>query len=264
MSLSSNLPTNQPDHPPTYYQYRLTVPHSEQATFDELIKLYSSDYCYVLHTPDQLDPKEHYHAVFFDLDKAKIEAFRKRFANHWQQYGSGNALYAGKNCLNHVSEAIAYFKHESGAPIHHSGQAYWAKYVADTPAFVKGQPPCKKARVFKESMSYPVLTYANVLKQAFKYRNEHAPECIELSEVVKHMVNVHNWWPSRELLTNGIPTETHQRFSDMVSKKSSKLDFWLPHERSEKKLEWTDRVATGWYPSGVSSSGPPSTKLGSI
>jgi hypothetical protein len=65
------------------------------------------------------------------------------------------------------------------------------------------------------------------------------------------MVNDSNWWPSREL-----PSETHQRFSDLCQAKRPKREFWLPHEPGEKKQEWTDRVATGWYPFGVSSSGP--------
>ena len=96
-------------------------------------------------------------------------------------------------------------------------------------------------------MSHPVLTYANVLKQALKYRTEHCPTVRSLSDVVERMVNEHNWFPSRELLTNGIPTETHERFSDMVSSKRTKLNFWLPHERSEKKLEWADRVSPCCY-----------------
>jgi len=85
------------------------------------------------------------------------------------------------------------------------------------------------------TQSHPVLTYSNVLKQAFKYRTEHCPTACSLSEVVELMVNEHNWCPSRELLTNGIPAEIHERFSDMVTNKRTKLAFWLPHERSEKK-----------------------------
>ena len=193
--------------------------------------------------------------VFRDFDSKAVDRFRKAISTHFKR--GGNGLHSGKTQVNHVSSAIGYFKHDQHAEIFHSGQAYWQEYVDTQPAFVKQNG---KRKVFKEAMSNPVLTYANVLKQANKYRIEHAPTCADLSSIVERMVNDHNWFPSRELLTNGIPSETHQRFHDMVSNKRSKLSFWLPHERSEKKQEWTDRVATGWYPSGVVSSGPGNSK----
>ncbi len=79
----------------------------------------------------------------------------------------GQMLHSGKFQTNHVSKAIRYFKHDEHAVIVHSGQAYWDDYIDTEPAFVKTSKPGK---VFKESMSHPVLTYANVLKQANKYR----------------------------------------------------------------------------------------------
>lgn len=245
------LPEFPNPRPDPYYQYRLTVPFASLRDVRKLLTFYSKDWALCMHKPDSEDSSEHFHMVMRDFDTKKIDAFRKAVCKHFSRQGNG--LHAGKmQTGNHVSRAIGYFKHDPDCEIYHSGQPYWDDYIQNEPAFVKSEAP----RVLKERTNYPVLTYGNVLKQAIKYRKEHGLRTDSLSDVVEEMVNAHNWWPSRELLVNGIPAETHQRFSDMVQNKRTKLAFWLPHERSEKKLEWTDRVATGFYSSGVSSSGP--------
>lgn len=252
MSLSQNdRPTDPTDRPDPYYQYRLTVPHERLSDVVSLVSSKSNDWALCQHFPDDEDKQEHFHVVMRDFCVKKVDAFKKHVVKFFAR--AGNALHAGKFQTNHVAKAIGYFKHDEHATFHHSGQAYWNEYWETEPAFVKSGKP----KVFKESMSHPVLTYANVLKQAVKYQREHCPALRTLSEVVELMVNEHNWWPSRELLTNGIPAETHERFSDMVTAKRTRLSFWLPHERSEKKLEWIDRVSIGWYPTGVSSTGAP-------
>lgn len=245
-------PALQPPAPPPepYYQYRLTVSFASLPAVRALLTHYSKDWALCMHKPDSEDSSEHFHMVMRDFDSKKIDAFRKAVCKHFGRQGNG--LHAGKMQNNHVSRAIGYFKHDPDCEIYHSGQSYWDEYIENEPAFVKSEAP----KVLKERPNYPVLTYGNVLKQAIKYRKEHGLRTDSLSDVVEEMVNAHNWWPSRELLVNGIPAETHQRFSDMVQNKRTKLSFWLPHERSEKKLEWADRVATGFYSSGVSSSGP--------
>jgi len=247
----TDRPTDPTDRPTPYYQYRLTVPHAREREVREYVEEYSKDWAYCMHHPDDEDKKEHFHMVFRDFDQSAVDRFRKRLVKHFEQ--SGNALHSGKFQSNHISKAIGYFKHDEHAEIVHSGQAYWQEYVDTEPAFVKTDKPGK---VLKEKMSHPLLTYGNVLKQALKYHRENNLRTCLLSDVIEEMVHTENWWASRELITNGIPSETHQRFSDMVQSKRSKFSFWLPHERSEKKLEWVDKVATGWYPSGVSSSGP--------
>jgi len=255
MSLSQNdRPTDHPtDRPSPYYQYRLTVQHEHASLFQVLLEKYSKDWAFCKHRPDSEDSSEHFHAVMRDFTSKTVDAFRKAIVKQFER--SGNGLHSGKFNDNHVSKAIGYFKHEPDVEILHSGQVYWQEYIETEPAFEKS----KLAKVLKESMSHPVLTYANVLKQALKFRKEHNLRSENLSDIVEEMVN-QNWWPARELLTNGVPAETHQRFSDMVTQKRTKLSFWLPHERSEKKQEWVDRVATGWYPTGVSSSCPGDSK----
>jgi len=254
----SHSPTHRPtDKPDPYYQYRLTVDHTDIGVVREFVSKYSSDWAFCLHLPDHDDAKEHFHVVMRDFTQKTVDAFKAAVKRHYAPR-IGNALHAGLFKHNHVSKAIGYFKHQDDVEIHHSGQDYWQDYVDNEPAFVKKSEPIK---VLKERPNHPVLTYSNVLKQALKYRQEHNLRTESLSEVVEEMVNAHNWWPSRELLTNGIPTETHQRFSDMVTSKRTKLSFWLPHERSDKKLEWVDKVATGFYPTGVSSSGPGDSKM---
>lgn len=256
MSLSEiDRPTDRPD---PYFQFRLTVSHEHRADFQTIIENYSKDWAYCTHFPDEMESackKEHFHAVFRDFTVKLVDSFRKAIKKRFADI-SGNALCAGCWKENHVSKAIGYFKHDEHAEIIHSGQPYWGEYVETEPAFVKGGPK----KVLKESMSHPVLTYANLLKQALKYQKDKCPTLRTLDCVIEHMVNEANWWPSRELLTNGVPSETHQRFSDLLSTKRTRLSFWLPHERSEKKLEWVDRPAAGWYPTGVSSSGPGDSK----
>jgi len=253
MSLSpTDRPTDRPptDRPDPYYQYRITVPHAELEFLLSSLRERSSDWALCTHHEDAEDKLEHFHVVMRDFDVKKVDAYKKAMCKHYSR--SGNGLHAGKFQTNHVSKAIGYFKHDEHATFHHSGQDYWNEYWDTEPAFVKSNP----VKVLKESMSFPVLTYANVLKQALKYQREHCPRTHELSDVVEKMVHDHKWWPSRELLANGIPAQMHERFQDLQTGKRTRYAFWLPHEPSEKKLEWQDRPATGIYTSGVSSSGP--------
>lgn len=252
----TSLPTDRPD---PYYQYRLTVPHVKHDEVVKFITQYSKDWAFCKHFPDDLEDgckQEHFHAVFRDFSTKTVDAFRKAVSKHFAR--AGNGLHAGKFQTNHVSKSIGYFKHDEHAEIFHSGQSYWQEYIDTEPAFTKSAGPRK---LFKESMSHPVLTYANVLKQALKHRAEHCPSATTLYEVVDDMVGEHKWYPSRELLTNGIPIETHEWFSDVVSKKRPRMSFYCPHVRSEKKLEWTDKIAPGFYPGGVSSSGMPGSGM---
>lgn len=255
-TVASELASEELAIPTPYYQYRLTRAHTTRDQFQALVEQYSKDWCFCLHNADEQEEnckKEHFHAVFRDFEKKDVDKFRLAMKTHFEC--RGNADHAGKMQHNHISQAIGYFKHDPDVEIVHSGQSHWINFIENVPAFIKkdqGRPVFKRER-----LSHPVLTYSNVLKQALAYHKEHAMRTVLLSDVVEEMVNTDNWWPSRELLTNGIPTETHQRFSDMVQNKRTKLSFWLPHERSEKKREWQDRVADGWYPTGVSSLGCP-------
>lgn len=253
---ASELASEELAIPIPYYQYRLTRPHALCESFLELINKYSSDYCICLHNPDEMEEgckKEHFHAVFRDFGKKEVDKFR--LAMRAEPFNcKGNADHSGKMQANHISQAVGYFKHDPDVVIRHSGQAHWLHFIENVPAFEKKSTK----QVFKrERLGHPALTYGNVLKQALKYHQEHSMRTTLLSEVVEEMVNESDWCPSRDLLANGIPREIHQMFSDRVQNKRIKLDFWLPHQPSEKKLEWKDRIADGWYPSGVSSSGCP-------
>jgi hypothetical protein len=251
-------PTDPTDRPPPYYQYRVTLPHAQHDEILTLVKMYSKDYAYCMHFPDTQEigcQKEHFHLVFRDFTDDLVDSCKKRFAKHFKL--AGNSFHSGKWRTNHISNAIGYFKHDEHAEIFHSGQAYWDEYVKTQPAFVKSLVP----KVLKETMSYPQLTYANVLKQAHKYRAEYCPSSRTLSDVVEKMVTDHRWQPSRELLANGIPRGLHELFESQVSNKRPRLEFWLPHDLSDKKLEWTDKVSPGFYPGGVSSSGPAGTDM---
>ena len=216
------------DRPTSYYSYRLTVPHENWSEIKEILDDRSDNWLVALHFPDDEIKKEHFHMVLWDFPEKNDDAFKLAFSRHFKT--KGNSLHQGKNHSNDIIEAISYMKQDPAAVFHHTGEAHWARLIELAPVFVKHTTPAGK--IFKEKLGYPVLTYANVLKQALKYQKERCPTRRLLSDVIEEMVNTSNWWPSRELLANGIPIETHQRFSDSLSSKRTKLAFWLPHSHS--------------------------------
>jgi hypothetical protein len=190
--------------------------------------------------------------VFLDWTKKDVDKFRLAMRKAFDL--KGNADSAGVMRDNHISQAIGYFKHDEHAVFHHSGQAHWLDLIENARVFVKSGP----AKVLKERMSYPVLTYANLLKQAVKFQQDRCPSTFLLKNVLENMVNDANWFPSRELLRNGVPKEMHERFFDMVkTKKRTRQDWMLPHDPSEKKSEWLDRPDRSWCPACPSSTGAP-------
>ncbi len=180
--LPTDRPTDQPtDRPEPYYQYRLTVKHTEVSLVREFLKKYSKDWAlFCMHNPDGEDSQEHFHMVMRDFTQKTVDAFRKAVSKHFSR--SGNGLHSGKFQTNHVSKAIGYFKHDPDAEIYHSGQDYWQEYIETEPAFVKSQAP---KVLFKETKSHPALTYGNVLKQALKYRQEQRREGL----VARHLID---------------------------------------------------------------------------
>lgn len=234
--------TDRPTSVQEYYSYRLSVDHSQWGEFRAIIDNYSKDWVVCLHYPDEEEgecKKEHFHAAFRDFDKKKIDAFRKAVAKHFGK--GGNALHAGCVRDNNIVKAIGYMKHDERGTFYHSPQVYWKPLINDAEPFVKGAGGGKMKKA-KERLSDPILTYTNVVKQAIKFRNEHAMyDTDSLQNVLSRMVNQGAWIPSRELLRNGCPKELHEMFSDRVNNRVRDYNWMKPHVPSEDKQRWLDR-----------------------
>ena len=229
--------TDRPTSPQEYYSYRLTVAHDKWADFRAIIEKYSKDWVACLHYPDDEEDgcsEEHFHCAFRDFDKKKIDAFRKAVATHFKR--AGNGLHAGVVRNNAIECAIGYMKHDERGAFYHSEQDYWKEMVNDANPFIKGAGG--KMKKPKEKLSDPILTYTNVMKQALKFRDEHAMyDTDSLKNVLSRMVNQGRWIPSRKLLRNGVPRELHEMFKDRVNTTTREYNWMKPHVPSEDKLK---------------------------
>lgn len=227
-----------------YYSYRITLPHALASVLTALFDYHSSDWCAVMHFPDDEKHcmKEHFHIAFRDFDLKKVDNLKKKVAKLTD--AKGNALHAGKFWSNHISEAVGYFKHQAGCKYIHTPQPDWDILIRDTPAFVKSDDgtPILKGR--PEKLGDPTLTHSNVIKQAVKFQAQHMPSETSLQNVLSRMVHQSNWVPSRDLLRNGVPREFHEMFHDRVSKRQRIYAWMAPHVPSEDKAKWLDRPDT--------------------
>lgn len=231
------------DRPTEYYGYRLTLPHVSWSAIKPMLEHYSADWCACMHFPDELESecmKEHYHMVFRDFDRKKIDSFKKAISTKFN--GKGNGLHAGSLRDNHISHAIGYMKHDEHVTFYHSGQSHWDEMIEAAPVFVKSAKG--PGKVYKEKLSDPVLTHANLVKQAVKFGQQYMADETSLQNVLSRMVNQANWIPSRDILRNGVPREFHELFMDRVTKRSRTYLWMAPHVPSEDKAKWLDRPDT--------------------
>lgn len=258
--MSDQKSIDRPTILPKYYAYRLTVPHSEWESVREILTRYSQDWVGCMHFPDDYESgcmSEHFHFAFRDFDKNKVDAFKKANVAFFGR--GGNGLHAGSWRDNAIDKAVGYMKHDEHATFYHSGQDYWDEIIASAEPFVKGAGG--KMVKIKEKLSSPMLTYSNVIKQALKYRTEHAMfDTDSLQNVLSRMVNAGTWIPSRELLRNGVPRELHEMFKDRVNGTTREYNWMKPHVPSEDKLKWLDRPDTTPIVAGCASSGPGNSK----
>jgi len=264
--MSTVRPTDRPTSSPTdlapaqsYYAYRLTRPHLEWEKVRTIITKYSHDWLVGLHFPDEEElecQKEHYHFIFRDLDIKRVDAMKKCVATTFQ--AKGNGLHAGAWRDNHVSRAVGYIKHDERVTFYHSEQEHWPKLIEDAEVFEKR--PDKRPRLFKEKLSDPQLTYANLLKQALKYQQEYMATETSLRNVLSRMVNQGSWVPSRELLKNGVPREMHEMFLDRLEHKARTYVWMEPHVLSEKAREYANRPDTTPIVSSVFGTCPADSK----
>lgn len=101
-------------------------------------------------------------------------------------------------------------------------------------------PPKSVNREGKQHQGDPVLTHANLLKQAVKFGQQHMAEETSLQEVLSCMHHQDHWVPSRELERNGIPLVFHEMFADRVTKKQRTYTWMLPHAPSNETKRWLD------------------------
>lgn len=234
---STDRPVLADDKPVEYYAYRITRPHTDWGRIKVIIMQYSSNWCVGLHLPDKDEAdceREHFHCVFCDFDKKKVDAFKKAIAKAFD--AKGNGLHAGRFRDNHVSRAIGYMKHDESCTFYHDGNVRWEKLIEESTTFEKGlvNSVLKK----REKLGDPVLTYSNLLKQAKLYRDTHMATSCSLQDVLSRMVNQSNWIPSRELVTNGVPRELHEMFVDRCTKSVREYNWLRPHKPSADKEKW--------------------------
>lgn len=220
--------------PDPYYSYRVTLPHLHLETISKIVERYTPEWCCALHHGDSEHAHEHFHFIMFKFDQKLVDAFKKLMAKTFAQ--SGNGFHAGKFMTNDPVQALGYMKHDDRAEFHHSAHSYWSGYIEQSVRFEKG----REFKPVKEKMSFPMLTYGNLLKQALKYRQEHNMDTDHLQNVLSRMVNQGSWQPSRELIRNGVPLELHQMFHDRVHKKERIYNWMSPHVPSEDKKRFLD------------------------
>lgn len=231
-SVSTNLPT--------YFSYRLTISHEHVAQVYDICRVYSNDFCFVLHQADEAEKAPHYHFVFMSMPKKIVANMQKAFKDKYN--GKGNKFHAGLSRDNDVIEALSYFSHDPVAYRYYPDS--WADRIKAAPPWIPNGPSRSTDRRPREKLGDPILTYTNVVKQAVLYRGANNMDTSSLTNVISRMVNQGGWLPSRDLLLNGVPRDLHELFGARIHKRKWDPDWMYPHDRSEEKQKWLDRPDT--------------------
>lgn len=139
------------------------------------------------------------------MDGKTVDALKAAISRKWKR--KGNGLYAGKFMDNTVYKGIQYIKHDPNVEWSHRGP-YWRNIIDASPEWEDRVE--KKARVEKEKLGHPVLTYSNVLKQAMLHREKYNLVTTELGAVLEHMTEHTNWTPDIRIMRTGLD-EMHFR-----------------------------------------------------
>lgn len=228
-------PTESPTDRPTelkirYYAYRVTLPQSEREALKVILYKYSKDFCFGNHgghgegeTRDSDDePLHHFHCVICDFDAKAVDAFKKTMSKTFGK--RGNAFHAGKFMDNTIYKGLQYIKHDPNVEWTHRG-GHWPDSIDAAPEWE--ERPDKKAKLeVKEKPGWPVLTYSNVLKQAWKHRDEHKMATHELGQVLEHMTKHTNWTPDIRIMRTGLDKLHFDLFKYKCGGKSGPAPNW--------------------------------------
>lgn len=195
---------------PTYYSFRLTISHSRVS---ELLECLSdvSEYIIWPHKGKNGD-NDHYHIAVPSPPNKFDDKMRKRIST---KFGKGNGTYSGKYQTNSLTDFIHYCKHESAVPITHGDLDKWERLISEAPDYLpladykKATGHIEKRR---EKLGDPMLTFSNVVKQAYIYRTKAGLKSTDLKEVLSHMLANTDWVPSRDMLSKGLDMYHHVMF----------------------------------------------------
>lgn len=223
-----------------YYSLRITVDRTQKDVLFELLSKYSKKFCMFSHVPhpdaDEGERNEHWHVLFLDLDRNKVDAMRKALRLRYDR--SGNAFMAGKFMDNFIYKGIQYCRHD---PAHQwNGRGVnWQQLIDDSPEWEQIDSVRPKGEPKKEKMSLPTLSHHNVIKQAMKWRQEHNIKSDVLSTVLEHMTR-HGWQPDLNIMRRGLDPLHHQLFKFYVNRSRDARGEWFSPTPTPNW--WTERV----------------------
>lgn len=231
-----------------YYSYRITIPHDRVSDVTRITYEHSRDSILFLHFGDREVPNEHFHILIPTEDLKLADRVKVQFTRFFNK--KGNEFHAGKYWHNGIVSAISYCKHgvrPDTPPIFENETYRYLLRVA--PTFVKkvedpisvtkfGEP-----RKIRERLGEHVLTVGNLLKQASK--NSFGEN--RLDRIILKMCTTGGYVPSRDLMTNGVPVEMYELWEHRHNRNPVPMHWHRPHDRSEKKKEWSDKVTYSRY-----------------
>lgn len=215
-----------------YYSYRVTIGQSERSRLKEVLYKYSKNFCFGNHgghgekegIVEDTETLHHYHCIIVGIDKNGVNKFRQAMQKEFG--GKGNAFHAGKFMDNTVYKGIQYIKHEPDVEWTFRG-GHWPNTIDLSPDWEERE--VKKQKVEKPKLSYPILTFQNVLKQAWLHRQEHQLKTNDLGQVLEHMSKNTNWQPDIRVMRTGLDVMHFKLFEyKCKGKQGPSPDWWTP------------------------------------
>lgn len=178
---------------------------------------------------DDNEQLHHYHCIIMDITPTIVDAFKKAMC---KAFGlKGNAFHAGKFMDNTVYKGIQYIKHDPNVEWSHRGGP-WRDIIDDSPDWEE-QRVSKKAKVEVEKLAYPTISYYNVLKQAWKHREEYKLKTDDLGQVLDHMTQHTNWQPDIKIMRTGLDEMHFKLFRYKCNGKVGPApNWWRPKQES--------------------------------
>lgn len=193
---------------PTYYSYRLTISHDR---LSEMLECLSdvSEYLIWPHKGKNGD-NAHFHVAIPSPPHKFDDKMRKRLTT---KFGKGNGVFSGKFQYNGLVDFIHYAKHDKSCEPVMKGDR-WPALIEEAPDYLPLNE-FKKAtgHLKKERLGDPMLTFSNVVKQAYLYRTKAGLKSTDLKEVLSHMLANTDWVPSRDMLSKGLDMYHHVMFA---------------------------------------------------
>lgn len=243
--MSGDQPTNQPttNQPSVgnYISVRLTLSHELE---DDICQKVFGDTDYIMYKHKSGTANEHFHVyvpVGDSGDCARVrERYRKRITTIYPNC-RGNKGFSVKCYDNGVRSFIFYCHHEGAAPVFKGNYGAIIEEVVNAGVFEK-RPEQRSGlgKRVRERLANPQLTLSNLLKQAYKYRNEHSLNEVHLGRIIQKMIT-DGWDPSLDLIRKGVPTEFYRIFYARIQRVDVPYQNWMdPHKSGERKMDYDE------------------------